>query len=364
MAARITDKRGQSLGRPLERGLAPPASGIPRVPSRCAAIARSAPPGRRPPLPARPPPARPGLERGRAGRAGRDRRRHGLDRRPLGGRAARGGPVRARPAVRRRRLPALARLRPLAADARRAGWPTGRRARASASCWARSRPAGCSASSAPRASWWPLPAWLAIVAFSALLAALWPVLLLPLFLRSEPMAGGRARRRAVGDRRPRPRARARAAAAQDGREDGGGKRDGGGPRADREDLRLRHAGRAGGGRGRGRRARPHPRRARPRARPPRAPRPVAAPGRLGGDARGGRRRRLGGDRGVRAPRRRPPLDAPGRRARVLARLGGRLAGRAPRTRAGASGPPTPMPPRSPARARRSRGRSSGSSRAT
>jgi STE24 endopeptidase len=38
--------------------------------------------------------------------------------------------------------------------------------------------------------WWPLPAWLAIVAFSALLAALWPVLLLPIFLRSEPMSAG------------------------------------------------------------------------------------------------------------------------------------------------------------------------------
>ncbi len=38
--------------------------------------------------------------------------------------------------------------------------------------------------------WWPLPAWLAVVAFSTLLAALWPVLLLPLFLRSEPMADG------------------------------------------------------------------------------------------------------------------------------------------------------------------------------
>ncbi|HEX5559191.1 MAG TPA: M48 family metalloprotease [Gaiellales bacterium] len=38
--------------------------------------------------------------------------------------------------------------------------------------------------------WWPLPAWVAIVAFSAVLAALWPVLLLPIFLRSEPMAAG------------------------------------------------------------------------------------------------------------------------------------------------------------------------------
>jgi STE24 endopeptidase len=39
--------------------------------------------------------------------------------------------------------------------------------------------------------WWPLPVWLAVVAFSALLAALWPVLLLPLFLRSEQLASGR-----------------------------------------------------------------------------------------------------------------------------------------------------------------------------
>jgi Zn-dependent protease with chaperone function len=38
--------------------------------------------------------------------------------------------------------------------------------------------------------WWPLPAWLAAAAFSALLAALWPVLLLPIFLRSEPMSAG------------------------------------------------------------------------------------------------------------------------------------------------------------------------------
>jgi STE24 endopeptidase len=38
--------------------------------------------------------------------------------------------------------------------------------------------------------WWPLPAWVAIVVFSAVLAALWPVLLLPVFLRSEPMAAG------------------------------------------------------------------------------------------------------------------------------------------------------------------------------
>jgi STE24 endopeptidase len=38
--------------------------------------------------------------------------------------------------------------------------------------------------------WWPLPAWLAVVAFGGLLAALWPVVLLPLFLRSEPLAAG------------------------------------------------------------------------------------------------------------------------------------------------------------------------------
>ena len=38
--------------------------------------------------------------------------------------------------------------------------------------------------------WWPLPAWAAAVAFGGLLAALFPVLLLPLFLKSERMADG------------------------------------------------------------------------------------------------------------------------------------------------------------------------------
>jgi Zn-dependent protease with chaperone function len=38
--------------------------------------------------------------------------------------------------------------------------------------------------------WWPLPAWAAAVAFGALLAALFPVLLLPLFLKSEHLEGG------------------------------------------------------------------------------------------------------------------------------------------------------------------------------
>jgi STE24 endopeptidase len=37
---------------------------------------------------------------------------------------------------------------------------------------------------------WPLPAWAAAVAFGGLLAALFPVLLLPLFLKSEQMAAG------------------------------------------------------------------------------------------------------------------------------------------------------------------------------
>ena len=37
---------------------------------------------------------------------------------------------------------------------------------------------------------WPLPAWAAAVALGGLLAALFPVLLLPLFLKSEQMAGG------------------------------------------------------------------------------------------------------------------------------------------------------------------------------
>ena len=39
--------------------------------------------------------------------------------------------------------------------------------------------------------WWPLPAWAAAVAFAAAMAALFPVLLLPIFLRSERLAEGR-----------------------------------------------------------------------------------------------------------------------------------------------------------------------------
>ena len=38
--------------------------------------------------------------------------------------------------------------------------------------------------------WWPLPAWLAAVALGVVLAALFPVVLLPIFLRSEPLAPG------------------------------------------------------------------------------------------------------------------------------------------------------------------------------
>jgi STE24 endopeptidase len=38
---------------------------------------------------------------------------------------------------------------------------------------------------------WALPAWAAAVALSAVLAVAWPVLLLPLFLNSEPLAEGR-----------------------------------------------------------------------------------------------------------------------------------------------------------------------------
>jgi STE24 endopeptidase len=40
------------------------------------------------------------------------------------------------------------------------------------------------------ADWWPLPAWAGAVALSVALSILWPVLLLPLFLRSEPLADG------------------------------------------------------------------------------------------------------------------------------------------------------------------------------
>jgi STE24 endopeptidase len=38
---------------------------------------------------------------------------------------------------------------------------------------------------------WVLAAWLAAVAFTALLAVIWPILLLPIFLRSEPLRDGR-----------------------------------------------------------------------------------------------------------------------------------------------------------------------------
>jgi Zn-dependent protease with chaperone function len=38
---------------------------------------------------------------------------------------------------------------------------------------------------------WPLPAWAAAVGLGALLAVVWPVVLLPLFLKSEPLAEGR-----------------------------------------------------------------------------------------------------------------------------------------------------------------------------
>ena len=106
--------------------------------------------------------------------------------------------------------------------------------------------------------WWPLPAWLAIVAFSALLAALWPVLLLPIFLRSEPMSAGAladelwetARRAQVHVRELRLLKMGEKTAAANAMVAGLGRP---------EDLRVRHPGRAGGGRGRGRRARPHAR---------------------------------------------------------------------------------------------------------
>jgi STE24 endopeptidase len=38
--------------------------------------------------------------------------------------------------------------------------------------------------------WWPLPAWGVAMAFVVALAVLWPVVLLPLFLTSEPLAEG------------------------------------------------------------------------------------------------------------------------------------------------------------------------------
>jgi STE24 endopeptidase len=39
-------------------------------------------------------------------------------------------------------------------------------------------------------TWWPVPAWVGAVAIAALLAILWPVVLLPLFMRSEPVSDG------------------------------------------------------------------------------------------------------------------------------------------------------------------------------
>jgi STE24 endopeptidase len=38
--------------------------------------------------------------------------------------------------------------------------------------------------------WWPAPAWGAAVMVAGLLSVLWPVILLPLFMRSEPLADG------------------------------------------------------------------------------------------------------------------------------------------------------------------------------
>jgi STE24 endopeptidase len=39
-------------------------------------------------------------------------------------------------------------------------------------------------------AWWPLPAWAGALVLMLALAILWPVLLLPLFMRSEPLAEG------------------------------------------------------------------------------------------------------------------------------------------------------------------------------
>ncbi|MDX6594338.1 MAG: endopeptidase [Gaiellales bacterium] len=38
--------------------------------------------------------------------------------------------------------------------------------------------------------WWPVPAWVAAMVLVVALSVLWPVLLLPLFLKSEPLADG------------------------------------------------------------------------------------------------------------------------------------------------------------------------------
>ena len=278
--------------------------------------------------------------------------------------AARGRPAAARPAVRRRRLPALARATASRARRRAAGSPTGPRGSPSASCSASSSPAGCCCIQRAAGDLWPLPAWAAAVAFGGLLAALFPVLLLPLFLKSERMA--------EGDLAEAMWATARAAGVnvrelrllKMGEKTAAGERHGCGARADGSHLRLRHAGRARGGRD----CRPRRSGARASSSPTSsgtiAPRHLAAPRRLGRLDGRGSRRRLGRGRGPRAGRRRPRDIAAVGGARLHARLGRRLA-----VRRGVRAPPRAGRRRirgraRPGRGRRSRARSSGSSPGT
>ena len=80
---------------------------------------------------------------------------------------------------------------------------------------------------------WPLPAWAAGMVVLIALSVLWPVLLLPLFMKSEPLRDGPLADALWQTVRTSRRAGARHAAAAHGREDLGRKRHGGRPRADR-----------------------------------------------------------------------------------------------------------------------------------
>ena len=89
-------------------------------------------------------------------------------------------------------------------------------------------------------NWWPVPAWGGAMVVSVALSVLFPVLLLPLFMKSEPLSDGPMADSAVGDGAHQRRAGQGDAAAAHGREDLGRERDGGRPGADAARVRGRH----------------------------------------------------------------------------------------------------------------------------
>ena len=148
---------------------------------------------------------------------------------------------------------------------------------------------------------WPLPAWAAAVAFGGLLAALFPVLLLPIFLKSEQMAEGdladamwaTARAAGVKVRELRLLKMGEKTAAANAMVAGLGPT----VRIYVSDTLAEPEEDETGDRG----SRPVAGRPRPRARAPPPPRHLAAPRRLGRLDGRRRRRRLGGGRGALAP---------------------------------------------------------------